>query len=221
MTPHLDAASLARWRAEPTSFIEQALCDPETKRPFALLPAERAFMQHAFRTGDDGRLLYPEQCFAAPKKSGKTTLAALHCLTTTLLFGGSYPEATIIANDLEQAQARTFEQVKRIVQCSPLLRAEARITSDAITFPVISAAICAIASDYAGAAGRNQCIACFDELWGYTSERPHRLWDEMIPPCASRPSSMPGSTRTRGRGRSKGERTHLACVAGFAPSRLS
>src|SRR5262249_8464747 len=74
------------------------------------------------------------------------------------------------------------EQVKRIVQCSPLLRAETRITSDTITFPVISAAICAIASDYAGAAGGNQVISCFDELWAFTSERAHRLWDEMVPP---------------------------------------
>jgi hypothetical protein len=23
---------------------------------------------------------------------------------------------------------------------------------------------------------------CFDELWGYTSERSRRLWDEMVPP---------------------------------------
>ena len=139
-------------------------------------------MAHAFRTGDDGRLLYPEQVFSAGKKSGKTTFAALHCLTVVLLFGGSYAEGVALANDLEQAQGRVFEQVKRIVQCSPLLRAEAKITADVISFPVIGATICAIASDYAGAAGGNQCIACFDELWGYTSERAHRLWDEMVPP---------------------------------------
>src|SRR5262249_45775421 len=182
MTQHLDAATLARWRAEPTSFIEQALCDPETKKPFALLPAERTFMQLAFKTDARGKLLYPEQVYACPKKSGKTTLAALHCLCMTLLHGGAFPEATLVANDLEQAQGRVFEQVKRIVQCSPLLRAEARITSDTITFPVIGATICAIASDYAGAAGGNQCISCFDELWGYVSERSRRLWDEMVPP---------------------------------------
>jgi hypothetical protein len=65
---------------------------------------------------------------------------------------------------------------------SPLLRAEAKITADRITFPAIGATITAIASDYAGAAGGNQVIACFDELWGYTSERSRRLWDEMVPP---------------------------------------
>src|SRR5262249_24353957 len=79
-----------------------------------------------------------------------------------------------------------FEQVKRIVQCSPLLRAEARITSDTITFPVISAAICAIASDYAGAAGGNQVISCFGELWGVTPWRAACLLGEMVPPATRR-----------------------------------
>jgi phage terminase large subunit-like protein len=41
--------------------------------------------------------------------------------------------------------------------------------------------ITAIASDYAGAAGAHPVISVFDELWGYTSERSRRLWDEMIP----------------------------------------
>jgi hypothetical protein len=179
---HIDAAALARWRADPISFIEEVLHDPETRRPYRLLPAEQTFVKHAFQIGADGRLLYPEQCFSAPKKSGKTAFAAMHCLTTTLLFGGAYPEAVVVANDLEQAQARVFEAIRRIVECSPLLKVEARITADRITFPAIGATIAAIASDYAGAAGGNQCVSAFDELWAFTSERSHRLWDEMVPP---------------------------------------
>ena len=35
-----------------------------------------------------------------------------------------------------------------------------------------------IASDAASAAGGNPTISCFDELWGYTSERSRRLWDK-------------------------------------------
>jgi phage terminase large subunit-like protein len=178
----LDAASLARWRADPIAFIEEVLHDPETRKPYRLLPAERAFLEHAFQTDAGGRLKYPEQVYACPKKSGKTAFSAMHCLTTTLLFGGAYPEATICANDLEQSVGRVFEAIRKIIVCSPLLRAEAKITEGRITFPAIDATITAIASDYAGAAGGNQCIACFDELWGYTSERSRRLWDEMVPP---------------------------------------
>jgi phage terminase large subunit-like protein len=179
----LDRSTLQRWQADPINFIESVLHDPETNRPFVLLASERNFLQHAFRTNDDGRLLYPEQLYGAPKKSGKTTLASLHLLTTLLLFGGAFGEAYCIANDLEQAQSRVFQAIKRIVEASPLLKREARITQDKITFPAFrEATVQAITSVYASAAGSAAVVSSFDELWGYTSERSRRLFDEMIPP---------------------------------------
>ena len=175
--------ALARWRREPATFIEEVLHDPETGKPFKLLDAERDFIGHAFRTGDDGRLLFPELVYAAPKKSGKTGFAALFMLTMVLLFGGRFAEGYALANDLEQATSRVFQAVKRIVEASPLLASNAEIMRDRIAFPAFSdATISAIASDYAGAAGSNPTISVFDELWGYTSERSRRLWDEMVPP---------------------------------------
>jgi len=46
---------------------------------------------------------------------------------------------------------------------------------------MVIARVCrSLASDAASAAGGNPTISCFDELWGYTSERARRLWDEMI-----------------------------------------
>ena len=178
----LDQSSLERWRREPTSFIEQVMRDPETGKPFELLPAERTFLEHAFKTNDAGRLIYPEQTYSCPKKSGKSAFAGMDVLTTALVFGGPFAEGYCIANDLEQAQGRVFQAVKRIVEKSPHLRREARIIANKITFPATGATITAIASDYAGAAGANPVISSFDELWGYVSERSHRLWDEMIPP---------------------------------------
>ena len=174
---------LARWRSSPTEFIEHVLHDPETNKPFVLLDAEREFLKHAFKLDADGRLLYPEQLYGAPKKSGKTGFAALHMLTTILLFGGAFGEGYALANDLEQATSRVFQAIRRIVEASPLLKREARITADRISFPAFrNASIAAVASDYTGAAGANPTISCFDELWGYVSEKSRRLWDEMIPP---------------------------------------
>jgi hypothetical protein len=178
----IDAAALKRWRADPVLFVEECLIDPETKQPFVLLEAEKRFLEHAFQTDEYGRLRYPELLYACPKKSGKTTFVAIIVLTMLLLFGGSYPEATICANDYEQAQARVFTMIRRIIECSPLLLIEARITQDKISFPIFDATISAIAADYAGAAGGNQNISVFDELWGCTSERSRRLWDELVPP---------------------------------------
>ena len=179
---HLDQDALSRWRSNPIAFIEECLVDPETRRPFVLLPAERAFLAHAFETDEDGRLRYPELVFASIKKSGKTTFAALVTLVIVLLYGGAFPEATIIANDLEQARLRVFEMIRRIVSASPMLRGEARIMSDKIVFPALDGTITAISSDFGSAAGGAQNIAIFDELWAYTTERSRRLWDEMVPP---------------------------------------
>jgi phage terminase large subunit-like protein len=176
----LDHSALARWRREPTSFISEVLRDPETNKPFALLPAQHQFFKHAWQFNGDGRLRYPEQQFACPKKSGKTATNGMHVLTTCLVYGGSYAEAYIVANDLEQAVGRVFEAIRRIVEASPLLRREATITQSKITFPATGATISAIASDYAGAAGSNPTIASFDELWGYTSENARRLFDELV-----------------------------------------
>ena len=62
-----------------------------------MLSAERAFLEHAFAIGADGKLLYSEWVYSAPKKSGKTTFAALIVITMVLLFGGSFPEAFALA----------------------------------------------------------------------------------------------------------------------------
>ena len=90
-------------------------------------------------------------------------------------------EGFALANDLEQAEGRVFQAVKRIVEKSLNLRREAKIVANKITFPATGATIQAIASDFAGAAGANPTISAFDELWAFTSERSHRLWDEMVP----------------------------------------
>jgi Phage Terminase len=115
------------------------------------------------------------------RKSGKPTLAALVVLVMVLLRqDGRFAEGFVIANDLDQAVSRVFTVIRRIVEASPLLRHEAKITSDQISFAALDATIIAIASDAVSAAGGNPVISCFDELWGYTSERSRRLWDEMI-----------------------------------------
>ena len=81
-----------------------------------------------------------------------------------------------------EAAGRVFQAIARIIEASPALAGDAKITSDKITFRTTGGTITAIASDFAGAAGANPTITVFDELWGVTTERGHRLWDEMVPP---------------------------------------
>ena len=75
-----------------------------------------------------------------------------------------------------------FTMIRRIIESSPLLKREAKITQDRITFPAFDVTITAIPSNFATAAGGNQNISVFDELWAFTSERSRRLWDELVPP---------------------------------------
>jgi Phage Terminase len=167
---------------DPITFINTVLRNPDTGKPFDLLPAEIAFLEHAFELNEDGTAKYPELVYSAPKKSGKTGFAAILTLTATLLYGGSNPEAICAANDLEQSTSRVYSAIKRIVRASPALRDRARITNKEITFTDITATITAIASDFAGAAGGNPTISTFDELWGFSTEASRRLFDECVPP---------------------------------------
>ena len=149
MSEFLESTAIDHWRRDPVRFIAEVLRDPETLAPFDLLEAERRFISYAFQTDDDGRLIYPEQMYAAPKKSGKTGFGAIQTLTTTLVFGGAFAEGYCVANDLEQAQGRVFQAIRRIVEASPHLKRAARVTQSRIDFPETGASIAAIASDYA------------------------------------------------------------------------
>lgn len=166
---------------DPVEWITQVLRDPETGRPFVLYPAQECWLREALTPNSDGRLPYEELVFSAPKKSGKTALAAMVVLYVVTVLGGPFAEGVVAANDLEQSVGRVFTAIVRMVEASPLLKRSARITSNQVRFPSTGATITAIASDFAGAAGGNQNVVAFDELWGYTSERSVRLWDELIP----------------------------------------
>src|SRR5918994_3183773 len=109
----------------PVEFIERVLVNPEDGQAFTLTEAERVFLKHAFLEDEDGRLAYPELLFSAPKKSGKTTFAAMVTLYVVMVLGGRFAEALCIANDLEQASSRVFQAIRRIVEASPLLKHEA------------------------------------------------------------------------------------------------
>lgn len=172
---------------DPVTFVRDVLRNPETGAPFELFPRQERFLLEAFRLTPEGRLLYPEQVVGWPKKSGKTATAGMSLLYAICVLGGQYAEGYCCANDLEQSQGRVFQAAARMVEASPMLRKNlARpITRDAIEFKA-GQIIRALANDYAGAAGGAPTYVVFDELWAYTSERSHRLWDEMVVPVPTR-----------------------------------
>lgn len=116
------------------------------------------------------------------QKKRQDDVPGYRIITAVLLYGGSFPEAYILANSLEQGKSRVFEIATRIIKASPLLRNECDITANKIFFPAFDAVIQALPSDAGSAAGTNAAVAGFDELWTYDSEAARRLWDELTPP---------------------------------------
>jgi hypothetical protein len=178
------------WLSDPLRFIADVLRNPETGQPFELYPAEAEFLQRALTPLPDGRLPYVELVFAAPKKSGKTAIAAMAMLYVVVVQGGPYAEGYCVANDLEQSVGRVFTALVRMIEASPRLRDLARVTATKVEFPSTGTIITALASDYAGAAGANPTCITFDELWAHTSERSRRLWDELVPGVPTRRVSV-------------------------------
>src|SRR5690242_9615019 len=172
---------IANWRRDPCAFINEVLRDPETNQPFRLYSAEVEFLRRAFTLTPAGKLPWPEVVYSAPKKSGKTALAAWCAIYVAVVIGGPFAEVYCLSNDLEQSVGRVFTAAARIIEASPLLRGSAKITGDRIEFRSTGSFIQACASDYSGFAGANPSLCIFDELWAYTSERAHRLFDEAVP----------------------------------------
>jgi phage terminase large subunit-like protein len=169
---------IIRWRSDPCSFITEVLRDPESSQPFKLYAAEIEFLRRAFTLTPEGRLPFRDALYSAPKKSGKTALAAMCALYVAVVIGGPFSEIYALSNDYDQSVGRVFQSAARIIQASPLLVNSAKIASDKIVFPSTGASITAVANDASGFAGANISLAIFDELWGFVSERSRRLWDE-------------------------------------------
>ena len=118
---------LARWKRSPSSFVTQVLRNPETGKAFELYEAERIFLDRAFSLTTSGALPFSELVYGAPKKSGKTALAAMAAIYVAVVIGGMNAEIFLFANDYEQSQGRVFTAASRIIEASPLLRGSAKI----------------------------------------------------------------------------------------------
>src|SRR4051812_28227096 len=93
---------IREWRKDPCSFM-RSLVDPETDKRFELYPAQEIFFTKALTLPPDGRLPSPEFVYSAPKKSGKTAIAAMVQLYVILVLAGRFGEAYDLANDEEQS----------------------------------------------------------------------------------------------------------------------
>lgn len=158
----------------PTQFIDRFVRKTETGQPLVLTPEQREILDLAFML----MAFWDTFIFSTIKKSGKTLINAL----IELWWAFTHPndEILCLANDQEQSIGRVHKVAAGLIKQNPLLSAEAQVLSATIRFSngTISNAL---TNEATTAAGANQGLSSWDELWGFQSERGLRLWEELTP----------------------------------------
>ncbi|NOR88998.1 MAG: hypothetical protein GQ524_01975 [Anaerolineales bacterium] len=152
-----------------------------------LTPLQSAILRVALAFKEGGfEFVFRTLLLSFPKKSGKTALAA--AITVWYAWSrGNNNEIYVIANDLEQAKERVFGDVVYACNHMPWLRAKVRM--DRVLLEGNGTWIITLGMHNTSAAGSRHGLTVWDELWGYTSELHHRMWDEMTP-VPTEPASL-------------------------------
>lgn len=113
------------------------------------------------------------------KKSGKTfTNAVLLCWRWLAMPGLHFA----VANDLDQAAARQFDEIANMARRNAFLRQNVKFSGKTLEFLPTGAILAALAGDATGNAGANHLTVSHTEAWGITYEGDIRNWEELTPP---------------------------------------
>lgn len=159
----------------PIAWIESQFWIPETSAPIQLEPYQKAVIREALRKVN-GQFIYSLILYSDIKKSAKSTIAAAVCLY--LAWHTPWETVRVVANDLKQADSRTFFYIERAIQGNPRLREHCKITRYHIELLHNHTTINAIPVDPKGEAGGGDLVTCFTELWAFKNEAAKRLWSE-------------------------------------------
>ena len=162
------------------SWAESCFYVPEPAGPIVLQPHQKALLRAIESRDPSGRHRFRTVVYSTPKKSGKTTIAAL-VARFRAESGGAHQEIYCVANDFEQAQGRVFQAARTSIETMPGWERCWKTGEKELRHLPSGSVIRAIANDYQGEAGANPSLTVWTELWGYQSERSRRLWEELTP----------------------------------------
>jgi len=179
-----------RRQVEPTDIVSWAEAnfliaeeDEVQGKPIKLEPHQKAILRYIF--SPDRR--FSTVIYSTPKKSGKTTIAAMVARWLAEIHG-RFQEMYCVANDFDQAKNRAFAAASRSVELHSNYNVKTRLhpgqwrvlDREMIHLPSGSR-IKALATDYKGEAGAEPTLTIWTELWGYIYEASLRFWVEMTP----------------------------------------
>ena len=157
--------------------------DPKTGAPLGpgpiqLAEHQRRIVRAALERDAQGRFRWTTVVWSAPKKSGKTRIAAMVAAWLAQT-AGRYSEVYCLANDGKQSADRVLAAVKKANELGQL---GWRDKMTRVELPN-GAFIEAVPVDPTGEAGANPTASIWSELWGFRLTAKERLWSEFtIPP---------------------------------------
>lgn len=176
--------SFMNWLDNGPGFYVNRTWDEETQDflhtpgKIVALPLHRKIFNHVL-TVDPIKKTFPYTTFmfSCPKKSGKTAWgAAMGAWYADVSYDGT--EIYVLANDREQAEGRMMKAIKYDARHHGL--GDDCVHKYDIQYPSTTVTQ-VLSSHYTSAAGGQQALTLWDELWGYLTEKSQRLWEEMTP----------------------------------------
>ena len=157
-------------------YIPETRNDPILRGRMVLQPYQKDVLHEALSKDENGLYKYSIIVWSDIKKSAKSTIAAAVNLWGTEF--SEFGERYIVANDLNQANSRVNEYIRRAISLNTKFRNSYSKRGYQITAPNGSY-ILAIPIDPGGEAGSNADMITFSELWGANQIAQLRMWGEM------------------------------------------
>lgn len=159
---------------DPVDWIEQNFYIPETNAPIKLVPYQKAVLREGLRT-EKGLFVYSFILWSDIKKSAKSTIAG--AISLYLAWHHAWETVRVVANDLKQADSRTFFYIERALKLNPAWRDLCKINNYHIQLPNHTT-INAIPVDPKGESGGGDLVTTFTEVWAMKSKAAQSLWSE-------------------------------------------
>lgn len=162
---------------DPVEFINREMVISETGQPLILHDEQAAVLRAMAHKSDGVNYDYSMWLYSAPKKSGKTTVAAGVALWQALQVPDG--QVYIIGNDLKQADNRMMEAIRYAITHNPRFKNRARIVRNTIYLDN-GTKLESIPVDPKGEAGMNPTGLFWTEAWGAMGNKPELLWSEAV-----------------------------------------
>jgi phage terminase large subunit-like protein len=155
-------------------WIQSNFYIPETNAAIQLEPYQQAVLGEALKT-TKGLFDYSFILWSDLKKSAKSTIAG--AISLYLAWHHAWETVRVVANDLKQADSRTFFYIERAIRLNPAWAGLCKINNYEITLPNHTT-IHAIPVDPKGEAGGGDLVTTFTEMWAMKSKAAQTLWSE-------------------------------------------